>query len=543
MLLIGHYFRYIVGILIAVRSVRSVLTKSNGDQLRTLRSSPTTQHQDDVEVLLDKNSGLTINDADRIRNLSSMVENFEDDIRESSTTGMKEDHHLQGRKQSQPFKNKEKKPRTFFGPLSLDLKDKFYSKRGIIYDTRDSFDAGGFTGGLSCCGTRYGLSGYSQSDRRPNVYGYGDSSDGGRYPDRPSRRPGADRYGSSYSQGLTGGGLGRPEGDLYGSGGSGGSYPSRYGPIRGGSYGGGSDGDRYGGTRPSFGGGPPSGPGAGSSGLYGRPSFSAGGSNSYGGFGSQNGGSAGAFGSGYGAGAGSYGAGGSGGYEGGGGGGGISGGFGTGGFGGGSFGGGSGIGGFGSYDHFGGGGDYGVGDGGGGMGLPSEAHIKTQKALALKALAGVALIGAAAALATNPVLLPLGVAHGRKKRSAADDFWNEHPLMLLKGYISQIPRSDIKKEDILVLSKFLASRKCVAKLACEIQREYFADLARYKDVGDRENRGENSIYHNLEQRFMDFNVLNNSYVNEHLKKEIKLALAIGARDGNCKIFPCALSKE
>lgn len=56
----------------------------------------------------------------------------------------------------------------------------------------------------------------------------------------------------------------------------------------------------------------------------------------------------------------------------------------------------------------------------------------------MKALAGVALIGAAAALATNPVLLPLGVAHGRKKRSAADEFWNEHPLMLLKAYISQV---------------------------------------------------------------------------------------------------------
>lgn len=38
------------------------------------------------------------------------------------------------------------------------------------------------------------------------------------------------------------------------------------------------------------------------------------------------------------------------------------------------------------------------------------------QAVALKALAGVALIGAAAALASNPVLLPLGVLAGRKKR-------------------------------------------------------------------------------------------------------------------------------
>ncbi|XP_078053712.1 uncharacterized protein LOC144479081 [Augochlora pura] len=49
---------------------------------------------------------------------------------------------------------------------------------------------------------------------------------------------------------------------------------------------------------------------------------------------------------------------------------------------------------------------------------PTVPNIQTQKAVALKALAGVALIGAAAALATNPVLLPIGiVSAGRKKRS------------------------------------------------------------------------------------------------------------------------------
>ena len=39
------------------------------------------------------------------------------------------------------------------------------------------------------------------------------------------------------------------------------------------------------------------------------------------------------------------------------------------------------------------------------------------KAIALKALAGVALIGAAAALASNPVLLPISFVSGRRKRS------------------------------------------------------------------------------------------------------------------------------
>ncbi|XP_031832407.2 uncharacterized protein LOC116426904 isoform X1 [Nomia melanderi] len=48
---------------------------------------------------------------------------------------------------------------------------------------------------------------------------------------------------------------------------------------------------------------------------------------------------------------------------------------------------------------------------------PSVPNIQAQKAVALKALAGVALIGAAAALATNPVLLPIGLVSGRRKRS------------------------------------------------------------------------------------------------------------------------------
>ncbi|XP_017888641.2 uncharacterized protein LOC108630088, partial [Ceratina calcarata] len=51
---------------------------------------------------------------------------------------------------------------------------------------------------------------------------------------------------------------------------------------------------------------------------------------------------------------------------------------------------------------------------------PAHPNLQTQKAVALKALAGVALIATAAALATNPVLLPLGAVSGRRKRSNSD---------------------------------------------------------------------------------------------------------------------------
>ena len=61
--------------------------------------------------------------------------------------------------------------------------------------------------------------------------------------------------------------------------------------------------------------------------------------------------------------------------------------------------------------------------------------------MALKALAGVALIGAAAALATNPVLLPLSVISGRRKREINENLNKEitdFPLKLFKNYMSKV---------------------------------------------------------------------------------------------------------
>lgn len=63
-----------------------------------------------------------------------------------------------------------------------------------------------------------------------------------------------------------------------------------------------------------------------------------------------------------------------------------------------------------------------------------------RQAVALKALAGVALIGAAAALATNPVLLPLGVVSGRRKRSSVKDkdAYMNYILANLKSNINKV---------------------------------------------------------------------------------------------------------
>ncbi|OAD60943.1 hypothetical protein WN48_01010 [Eufriesea mexicana] len=73
---------------------------------------------------------------------------------------------------------------------------------------------------------------------------------------------------------------------------------------------------------------------------------------------------------------------------------------------------------------------------------PAPPNIQAQKAVALKALAGVALIGAAAALATNPVLLPLGVVSGRRKRSSLfikdKDAYMDYILRNFKSNVTEV---------------------------------------------------------------------------------------------------------
>jgi len=59
-------------------------------------------------------------------------------------------------------------------------------------------------------------------------------------------------------------------------------------------------------------------------------------------------------------------------------------------------------------------------------------------------LAGVALIGAAAALASNPVLLPIGaIVAGRRKRS--ETFADEAQTDVQMEYILQMLRANLAK--------------------------------------------------------------------------------------------------
>lgn len=102
----------------------------------------------------------------------------------------------------------------------------------------------------------------------------------------------------------------------------------------------------------------------------------------------------------------------------------------------------------------------------------------------MKALAGVALIGAAAALAANPALLPVGVlAAGRKRRSVESD---ESEFNLLR-FPEQFIRDRIPGvyEDDEAAKIFWESPKCVARLTCEVQKEYLKAIT--KDPGLRKD--------------------------------------------------------
>ncbi|XP_018369987.1 PREDICTED: uncharacterized protein LOC108765665 [Trachymyrmex cornetzi] len=158
-----------------------------------------------------------------------------------------------------------------------------------------------------------------------------------------------------------------------------------------------------------------------------------------------------------------------------------------------------------------------------------QGNIQAQKAIALKALAGVALIGAAAALASNPVLLPIGFVSGRRKRS--ETFTEEEPANFQMDYILYMLRENLAKiQKEGSSSRLVISPRCVARLTCEIQKDYLSDVG--KDVEILNNRK----YHltNLIRN----NVLSTSTVSTSVKDLIKLAVGVASKNESCDVFTC-----
>ncbi|XP_076634574.1 uncharacterized protein LOC143348350 [Colletes latitarsis] len=166
--------------------------------------------------------------------------------------------------------------------------------------------------------------------------------------------------------------------------------------------------------------------------------------------------------------------------------------------------------------------NYGEGNGG-----PPHPNFQAQKAVALKALAGVALIGAAAALATNPILLPIGIISGRKKRSylsVKDE--DAHMNYILKELKSNFTKVDGNRSG----KKMLVSPTCIARISCEIQKKYWSDPI-------KEIKGKTKSEH----RFTDLtsnNILDKEIMSVRMRKIMKTATTVAMNGGNCNVFTC-----
>ncbi|XP_032664701.1 protein SPT2 homolog isoform X2 [Odontomachus brunneus] len=328
--------------------------------------------------------------------------------------------------------------------------------------------------GSSCCGSRHSSSGFARPDHNYNKI----PVETGRYPSQYGERHPIDRFGwqtQSRPSSSTASGGGRPSG-------GGGSYSGN------GVYAGSQSGDRYG-SRPAYG-----------SESTNRPGASGYGSGNSGGFGVSTWGFSRP--TGYG---GPVGGGGGGGY-------GISG-------------------------TLADGDEFGPGDPVFSDGNASQhpGNVQAQKAVALKALAGVALIGAAAALASNPVLLPIGIVAGRKKRS--ESFSEEVQPEVQTDYIIHMLRENLAKiQKDGSSNRLIVSPRCVARLTCEIQKDYLSDLGKDFEIVNTQRK---QYLTNLIRN----NVLNTASVSVNVKNLIKLAVGVATEDKNCDVFSCSYIRK
>ncbi|XP_023246204.1 uncharacterized protein LOC111643154 [Copidosoma floridanum] len=206
------------------------------------------------------------------------------------------------------------------------------------------------------------------------------------------------------------------------------------------------------------------------------------------------------------------------------------------------------------------------------------ANLQTQKAVALKALAGVALIGAAAALATNPVLLPISVISGRRRRrkrsSSGPEIESDNFALtaLLQGYIKpKEPNEVVQDQQDRNVSgappvaghhrqELVISPQCVARLACHVHRDYLDELdkSRAELIKGSTNNGTNgtavegnatydaaSDLAGLEHWFdslIHSNILVADYLSDELKSLIQSAVIVGSnRNETCDQFSCLSS--
>ncbi|XP_014241976.1 uncharacterized protein LOC106662417 [Cimex lectularius] len=148
-------------------------------------------------------------------------------------------------------------------------------------------------------------------------------------------------------------------------------------------------------------------------------------------------------------------------------------------------------------------------------------------------LAGVALLGAAALFASNPVLLQLGVITGkRRRRDIGDLLRNEkfRDIQALEKFIEQLPRAQVVKQEKKLLASYLMcsgaatyGNRCIERLTCEIENPL-------SNVTQLER-------HVLEIVHSD--IMKNEFIPLDLKHRIEKAKSIGKTVGKCQRFFCS----
>lgn len=114
-------------------------------------------------------------------------------------------------------------------------------------------------------------------------------------------------------------------------------------------------------------------------------------------------------------------------------------------------------------------------------------------------LAGVALLGAAAAFVSNPILLQLGVisgTYGRRKRDTNNNRGLEltesamrleaqeklSEIQLLERFMAQVPKEEMQSQEKKLLANYLScsgmtsSNYCLERLACELHSTEGANM-------------------------------------------------------------------
>lgn len=167
-----------------------------------------------------------------------------------------------------------------------------------------------------------------------------------------------------------------------------------------------------------------------------------------------------------------------------------------------------------------------------------EGSINPLSAL-VAPLAALALLGAAVAVASNPVLMTLAVlSSGRKRRAVSlekigrDDLTAElqsklHEMETLEKYIVQVPEQEKQQKKLMATylscSGFTeSSNSCLDRVVCDysIRPGKMTDLE--KDVIS----------------IILYNIMSNGYVSQEYKERLRTAAQYGRSRGQCSAFIC-----